>query len=333
MTSSSLTGFVLHPASPLHDTGWGHPEHQGRLRVLASAVSRDMIALHERVVQLEPRTASPEEVLRVHSQQHLDGIREAVDRAMEEGQPVFLAGDTPVSEASWDAAMGSAGAVVAAVEAVVEGRVRNAFVAARPPGHHAGPQEAHGFCLVNNVAVAVRAIQDRGWGSRVLIVDWDVHHGDGTQEVFYSDPDVFYLSLHQADHFPGTGRAEEEGVGEGQGTTMNVPLAAGTSRDAYRERFLAALREARERFRPDFVMVSCGFDLLAGDPLGDQAVEPEDLFEYTRQLMAWAQDACGGKLVMSLEGGHDPERGGAGTVSVLRALAGLDLPKTEPAGG
>jgi acetoin utilization deacetylase AcuC-like enzyme len=320
------TGFFLHPASPLHDPGWGHPEHQGRLRALASAVSRDMMALHEKVVQLEPRSATEAEILRVHSPEYLERVREAVDLAMEEGRSIPLDADTRVSEASWDAAVGSSGAVLAAVDAVNEGLVRNAFVAARPPGHHAAPDRAMGFCLFNHVAVGARYVQDRGIAERVLIVDWDVHHGNGTQRIFYPDPNVFYLSLHQHPHFPGTGLAEETGTGEGRGTTLNVPLPPGTPREEYRRRFTGALGEVRRRFSPGFFFVSCGFDVLAGDPLGGQSLEPEDLFAMTREVMEVGAGGAGGRVVVVLEGGYDPEPVGAGAVAVLRALAGLEHP-------
>jgi acetoin utilization deacetylase AcuC-like enzyme len=320
------TGFLLHPAASLHDPGWGHPEHQGRLRALASAVSRDMVLLHERVVQLEARSASEAEILRVHTPEHLERVQRAVDQAMDEGRTVPLDPDTRVSEASWDAAVGSAGAVLAAVDGVANGFVRNAFVATRPPGHHATPGRAMGFCLFNHVAVAARYVQDQGIGGRVLIVDWDVHHGNGTQEIFYTDPDVFYLSLHQHPHFPGTGLAHEVGTGEGKGMTLNVPLPHGTPREEYRDRFTAALGEVEDRFSPDFVFISSGFDVLAGDPLGGQEVEPEDLFDLTREVMAFGEKQAQGRVVALLEGGYVPERVGAGAVAVLRALAGLDGP-------
>lgn len=320
------TGFLLHPAAPLHDPGWGHPEHQGRLRALASAVARDMVALHDKVVQLEARSAAEEEILRVHTPEHVQGIREAVDRAMEEERSVPLDPDTRVSEASWDAAMGSSGAVLAGVDAVVRGLVRNAFVATRPPGHHATPDRAMGFCLFNHVAVAARYVQDQGLGSRILVVDWDVHHGNGTQRIFYEDPDVFYLSLHQHPHYPGTGLPEETGSGKGKGTTLNVPLSPGTPREEYRGRFMDALEEAESRCSPDFIFVSSGFDVLAGDPLGGQEVEPEDLFDLTLAVMGVAERRSRGRVLVVLEGGYVPDRVGAGTVAVLRALAGLDGP-------
>jgi acetoin utilization deacetylase AcuC-like enzyme len=327
--SRELTGFLLHPAAALHDTGWGHPEHQGRLRGLVSAVSKDMLTLHDRVAQIEPRSATEEEILRVHTREHLERVQEVGDRAMEEERSIPLESDTLVSGASWDAAMGSSGAVLSAVEGIARGHIRNAFVGTRPPGHHATPSRAMGFCLFNHVAVAAKYVQDQGLGQRVLIVDWDVHHGNGTQDVFYEDGSVFFFSIHQSPHFPGTGRPDETGSGPGSGTTLNVTLPPGTSREEYRDRFLEGLAEVRDRFDPDFVFISSGFDVLKGDPLGGQEVEPEDLHGFTREVMALADERAGGRLVALLEGGYVPERLGAGTVSVLRALAGLVAPK-EP---
>jgi acetoin utilization deacetylase AcuC-like enzyme len=289
-----------------------------------------MLVLHERVAQLEARGATDEELARVHSEAYLTRLKEAVDRAMEEERVIPIDSDTLVSGASWDAAAGSAGAALAAVEGIAAGLVRNAFVACRPPGHHATTTRPMGFCLLNHVAVAARHVQTSGLGSRVLIVDWDVHHGNGTQDAFYSDPDVFYLSLHQSPHFPGTGSEHETGAGSAEGTTLNVPLRPGTSREAYRSRFYGALEDVRARFEPDFILVSSGFDLLAGDPLGGLNEEPEDLYEFTSHLMEWAEEVCGGRLVVLLEGGYVPERIGEGSVAILRALAGLACPRADP---
>ncbi len=323
MADPPPVGFLLHPASALHDTGWGHPEHQGRLRSLASAVGRDLLALHDKVVQVEPGEATEEDLLRVHSSAHVQLVREAAERAESQSALIRLDPDTVVSPASWRAAIGSSGALLTAVGAVADGELASAFVATRPPGHHATPEYAMGFCLVNHVAVAARWLQATGRAQRVLIVDWDVHHGNGTQDIFYSDATVFYLSLHQSPHYPGTGAGEERGAGGGGGWTLNVPLPAGTPADAYRQSFGRALSEALQTSRPDFVLVSAGFDVMAGDPLGGMLLEPEDLHALTREIMEGTGGAVG--IVAALEGGYDPARTGLGAAAVLRALAGVEL--------
>ncbi len=323
---SPTTGFFLHPASALHDTGWRHPEHQGRLRALASTVGQDLLTLHSHVEQMEAREADIEDLLRVHTEAHVESVREACRVAGERDMILALDPDTKVSSASWEAAMGSAGTAIAAASAVVAGRVETAFVATRPPGHHATPDRAMGFCLFNSVAVVARWLQAHRHAERVLIVDWDVHHGTGTQDAFYDDPTVFFLSLHQWPHYPGTGAAEERGEGPGEGCTLNVPLAAGTPRTDYLVHFERALDEASGLFRPDFVLVSAGFDVMAGDPLGGMLLEPEDLHMMTRRLMDTVALGCGGRVVALLEGGYDPPRVGKGAVAVIRALAGLAAP-------
>ena len=323
----STTGFYLHPASPLHDTGWGHPEHQGRLRALASTVGQDLLALHGNVEQRDARMGDVEHLLGVHTAEHVEHVREACTTAEERGTLVSLDPDTKVSEASWEAALGSAGTAMAAAEAVSGGEIRNAFVATRPPGHHATPHRAMGFCLFNNIAVTARWLQRSNRAERVLIVDWDVHHGNGTQDAFYDDPSVFFLSLHQSPHYPGTGAAQETGTGAGEGHTLNVPLRAGTPPQEYRRRFEEALEQALDRTRPDFVLVSAGFDVMAGDPLGGLLLEPTDLHDMTRRLVDLAESECDGRVVALLEGGYDPPRLGQGVVAVLRALAGLEVPR------
>jgi acetoin utilization deacetylase AcuC-like enzyme len=275
---------------------------------------------------MEPRGALPEDLLRVHTQEHVDEVRRACRLAEREDKLVAIDADTRVSAASWDAAVGSAGTAIAAAEGVATGLVDTAFVATRPPGHHATPERAMGFCLFNNIAVAARWLQHEGHAERVLIVDWDVHHGNGTQETFYADPSVFFLSLHQWPHYPGTGAAQETGAGEGQGTTLNVPLRSGTPRSEYLSCFHRAIGEAVTRSRPDFMLVSAGFDVMAGDPLGGLLLEPEDLYDMTEAVVDHARAECGGRVVALLEGGYDPSRLGQGAVAVIRALAGLPPP-------
>lgn len=324
--SRKPSAFLLHPASSLHDTGWAHPEHQGRLRFLASTVGRDMMALHGRVEQaMSPGLATEEDLLRVHTAAHVERVREACQAAADQGAVIELDGETRVSDATWEAALGSIGAAQTAARQVAAGTHRNAFVAARPPGHHATPDQAMGFCLFNSVAVVARTLQAEGLAARVLIVDWDVHHGNGTQEVFWSDGSVFFLSLHQFPAYPGSGAADEVGEGEGKGMTLNVPLAPGTPRETYLAAFDQALAQAFEAFAPDFVLVSAGYDALAGDPLGDLRLEPEDFHRMTTRLMAHADRACDGRIVALLEGGYEPRRTGLATVATVRALAGIDV--------
>ncbi len=320
-----MTGFFMHPEAVLHDTGWAHPEHQGRLRAIASALKDDLPALHGRVEQVAPPAASEEDLTLLHTEALVTRVRRAVARAHREGQPTDLDADTRVSAASWGAALGTVGAGLEAVRSVARGRFRNAFVAARPPGHHATPDRAMGFCLFNSVALAAASLRAQRAAERILIVDWDVHHGNGTQQAFYGSSEIFFLSLHQFPHFPGTGAANETGQGSGEGFTLNVPLAPATPRDHYLRVFQKALNAAVERARPDFILISSGFDVLAGDPLGDQLLEPADLHATTRMVMEAAGHCCEGRIAVFLEGGYDPARLGQGCVAVIRALAGVEM--------
>jgi acetoin utilization deacetylase AcuC-like enzyme len=316
------TALLSHPDCALHDTGWRHPEHQGRLPAIVRALARDTPALLEHVLQEEAPYASEVDLLRVHAPTHVQRVREAVAAATRD-RPVALDADTIVSPASWDAALAAAGAVLRAAELVLDGRTATAFALSRPPGHHATADRAMGFCLFNNVAVAARGILQRPDVERVLIVDWDVHHGNGTQDIFYADPSVHYLSLHLSPHYPGTGTAVERGVGAGDGATHNVPLPRTTSREQYLETFRGALSKAFEAARPDFVLVSAGFDCMAGDPLGGLRLEPIDLYTMAAEVVDQAGGTAGGRVVAALEGGYVPDRVGEAVVNVIRAFAGL----------
>jgi len=288
-------------------------------------------------VQVDPGQVTEEDLLRVHTPEYLALLLKAVEQAEKESTPLPLDADTMVSAASWDAATGSTAALLTAAGQVADGMLSSAFVATRPPGHHATPDRAMGFCLINHIAVVARWLQATGRAERVLIMDWDVHHGNGTQDTFYADGSVFYVSLHQSPHYPGTGGASETGVGDGAGWTLNVPLPAGTPAAEYRQHFSRALQQGLETCRPDFILISAGFDVMAGDPLGGMLLEPEDLHALTREVMAGAaiepgagesgaDDARGVGVVATLEGGYDPARTGLGAAAVLRALAGISLP-------
>ena len=318
------TALVSHPACALHDTGWGHPEHQGRLPAIVKALYRETPDLQAHVLQAEGGEATREDLLRVHTPAHIDTVRAAVERAEARGQPLEMTMDTVVSGASWDAATAAAGAAITATRLVLsDDGPSTAFALTRPPGHHATASRAMGFCLFNNAAVAARWAQANGGVERVLILDWDVHHGNGTQDIFYADPSVYYLSLHLSGHYPGTGHTHEQGAGEGEGSTRNVPLPPHVERAYYLEVFAEALEAATASFEPELVLVSAGFDCLAGDPLGGLLLEPADLHAMTRAVMTAAERTAGGRVVALLEGGYVPARVGSGVVQVVRAFAGL----------
>jgi acetoin utilization deacetylase AcuC-like enzyme len=317
------TAIVSHAACGLHDTGWGHPEHQGRLPAIMKGIEADAPALLGRMLQVSAPKAAVEDLLRVHAPGYVERIRAAAERAGELGRPLDLTLDTVVSGASWDAALGAAGAAIEAVRLVLEGEAETAFALTRPPGHHAGADRAMGFCLFNNIAVAARWAQARSGAGRVLIVDWDVHHGNGTQDIFYDDPTVYYLSLHLSGHYPGTGYPHQRGAGQGEGTTRNHTFPHGVEREYYLHVYEEVVVEAVQGFRPDLVLVSAGFDLLQGDPLGGLNLEPEDLYRMTRLLLDPQPGSGATPVVALLEGGYVPARVALGVVQVLRAFAHL----------
>lgn len=312
---------VLHPDCARHDTGWRHAEHQGRLPAIVQALHEDTPTLLPYLLQREGEAARVQDLQRVHSKGHISRIRQAAATAAH-GRLVHLNSDTVASPESWLAALAAAGCAITGTRLVMEGEAATAFALTRPPGHHATADHAQGFCLVNNVAVAIRWYQARRPGTKVLVVDWDVHHGHGTQAIFWEDPSVFLLSLHMADHYPGTGHPEETGGGAGAGTTLNLPLPRGTRGEEYLAVARSALDDVFERFRPDLVLISAGFDCLAGDPLGGLDLEPVDLHVLATEVLLRAR-AAGAGIVAVLEGGYVPRRLGLGVVNVLRAFAGL----------
>jgi acetoin utilization deacetylase AcuC-like enzyme len=317
--TATTAALVLHADCGRHDTGWGHPEHQGRLPAIVHALYQDTPALLEHVLQHEGMPAAEAQLRRVHTPDHIARVRGAAAAAERTGHAVHLDPDTVVSAASWEAARAAAGCAIDAVSLVLDGRARSAFALTRPPGHHATADRAMGFCLFNNAAVAARAAQAEHGIERVLIVDWDVHHGNGTQDIFYNDPRVYYLSLHVTGHYPGTGWVDERGVGAGRGTTRNVPLQPGTPAAQNLAAFDDALAATLAEFEPQFTIVSAGFDCLAGDPLGGLLLEPADLHTMTRAVA----ERTGAPLAIVLEGGYAPARVAQGVVAVFRALTGL----------
>jgi acetoin utilization deacetylase AcuC-like enzyme len=324
------TVLVTHPACNHHDTGLGHPESQERLPALLAAVREDA-ELQEVLLEQLGKKATEDDILRVHTREHAARVREAAELARRRAGLVWLDADTAVSPGSWEAALAAAGCAITAAERVLDGSSATAFALTRPPGHHAAAGRAMGFCLFNNVAVAIRRMQSQGRIGKVLVVDWDVHHGNGTQDLFYEDPSVFVLSLHLSPHYPGTGAAVERGAGQGRGTTRNVPMPQGATPAEYRNRFLGALDSALSSFSPELVFVSAGFDCMTGDPLGGFHLEPQDLHLLATDLLVRVASPAQGRVVAALEGGYVIDRIGAGLVNVLRAFAGLP-PRDEERG-
>jgi acetoin utilization deacetylase AcuC-like enzyme len=302
---------VTHEACLLHDAGRGHPERPERI----GAVVLGLRTAGVEVVGADATRAAVDDLVAVHDPSYVEMIRRrcAAGGAM-------LDPDTRIVAESWEAALRSAGSGLDAVTALRDGVADAAFCVTRPPGHHAKADRAMGFCIFNNVAVAARALASRG--ERVAIVDWDIHHGNGTQDLFYDDPAVLYVSLHQEGLYPGTGTSNQRGAGEGDGTTLNLPLPARTEGDVYRWLLRHGVRPALDRFGPDWLLVSCGFDGHRADPLASMRLESAD---YGAMAAALVGVVPQGRTVLFLEGGYDL---GALTESarfVARGLAG-DVP-------
>ncbi|HZG52331.1 MAG TPA: histone deacetylase [Pyrinomonadaceae bacterium] len=310
------TAIIHHPVYEQHDTGDNHPESPARYVAVMEALRGDA-ELWAGLLELEAPVAPRGDVQAAHTPQHF----KRVERAVSEGRG-YLDADTIVSMRSLDAALRASGGACRAVDAIMAGEAQNAFVPSRPPGHHATGENAMGFCLFNTVAVAARYAQARYQEiERVAIIDWDVHHGNGTQGIFYDDPTVFFFSAHQYPWYPGTGTRGETGQGRGRGYTLNVPLRARTPAAEHRRAFEAAVEEIGAKFKPDLVIISAGFDSHSADPLGQLSLADEDFAAMTRVVKDWAREACGGRVVSCLEGGYNLDTLGATVRAHVRALA------------
>ncbi len=299
---ATQAGLVYDPRYLAHETGPDHCESPDRLEAIMSALDRAGVLA--RVQRIQPRPATPREVCLVHSASHLERLA----RACRDGQAYMDVPDCAICPASFDVALLAVGGVLAASDAVMQGQVARAFCAVRPPGHHAERERSLGFCLLNNVAIAARYLQQR-WGlERVLIVDWDAHHGNGTQEIFQDDPDVLYCSLHEHPVwiFPGTGWDSDVGRGGGTGASVNIPMLPGSGDTQYRHAFEKRVLPAAERFCPEFVLVSAGFDGHRCDPLTHIELEDESFDWMLTALIGLAERCCHGRLISVLEGGYDP---------------------------
>jgi acetoin utilization deacetylase AcuC-like enzyme len=293
------TALLLDPVFKLHDTGPGHPERAERYDALTRAFGR--AGLIESLLPVATRPAVEDEIALCHTRPYIDTVK----RDIAAGARELSTGDTAISPKSLEVALDAAGGLMNCIDMVFAKKAANAFCAVRPPGHHARPNQGMGFCIFNNVAIAARYAQRKHGIDRVLIADWDVHHGNGTQDTFYSDGSVFFFSSHQSPWYPGTGEAHETGEGKGRGCTLNCPLPAGAGRNEILGVFQERLLHVADQFKPDLVLTSAGFDSRFGDPLGRFTLSDQDFADLTQVMLEIADKHAGGRLVSVLEGGYD----------------------------
>jgi acetoin utilization deacetylase AcuC-like enzyme len=298
------TALIYSEQGLKHRTPPGHPECPDRLRAIMQAFD----AAELDPPRVEPIAAARADLLRIHTDEHVETIRVTCENELTYPDP-----DTFMVRESWEAALLAAGGAIEACKAVLEGRIDNAFSAMRPPGHHAEANHAMGFCLFNNVAIAARWLQAEAGVKRVAILDWDVHHGNGTQHAFYDDASVYYASLHQYPHYPGTGRADERGK---DNSNLNIPMAAGAPARMWLDAIETRVVPELESFAPDFLLISCGFDAHRDDPLANQNLTADDFAAMTRIV----KHLAGGKIVSLLEGGYNLRALGESAVAHFRAL-------------
>lgn len=308
------TVLVADPLCETHNPGPGHPEQPQRFRAVMDAL--EAAGLTAKLTRLEPRDAILDDLALVHTRSYLA----LAQREIHAGTDQLSTGDTQVDIHSWAAAQRAAGSALAAIDAVCTGHAQRAFCVVRPPGHHASADRGMGFCIVNNIALAARHAQQRHGIGKVLIVDWDVHHGNGTQDIFYPDGSVFFCSTHQSPWYPGTGMKDETGTGAGLGTTMNFPLPAGSGRAEVLGALETKLLAAMEKFRPELVLISAGFDSRHRDPLGQFTLTDEDFTDLTKLVRKIADDHAEGRVVSLLEGGYSLRGLAAATTAHATAL-------------
>jgi acetoin utilization deacetylase AcuC-like enzyme len=314
--AAPTSGLVLDAISAEHNTGGGHPESPQRYQAVARALTA--AGLTKTMTVIASRPATDDEILLCHTREYL----ETAKRDVAAGKSDLSTGDTAICPRSLDVARHATGSVVEAVNAVMTGKLKNAFCAVRPPGHHARPAQGMGFCLFNNVAVGARVAQKKHGAARVLIVDWDVHHGNGTQDIFYADGSVIFASTHQAPWYPYTGWAEEKGEGKGKGMILNFPFPAGAGYGEIGGALEHHILQEAAKLKPDLVMISAGFDSRVDDPLGQFRLTDAHFAALTKTLMKFADEHCSGRLVSVLEGGYNLDGLGKAVASHVTALSG-----------
>lgn len=317
-------GIVYDPIYLEHDTG-SHPENKQRLVSVMNRLEKS--GLLRRLTSIAPRMVTENELLMVHTQEHIVRVESASERG-----GAWLDGDTFASRASYKAALYAAGGLLRATDAVFNGEVDSAFALVRPPGHHANATRAMGFCLFNNIAIAAKYAQQQRGLERILIVDPDVHHGNGTQDIFYDDPSVLYFSSHLSPFYPGTGDIDEIGIGAGKGYKVNVPLPAGCGDDEYVRVYREILTPIVRRFQPDLILVSAGYDTHWSDQLAMMQLSVTGFAEIIRIIKGLADELCGGRMLLTLEGGYNLDAISCGVQATFSVL--LDMNEIEdPIGG
>lgn len=291
------TGYAYDPFYLKHKTE-PHPENPGRLTAIQNRLESS--EFYSNLVPIQPRKATPEEISMVHDRGYVASVEKSCANEVRN-----LDADTVISSDSYKAALLSAGAGLNAIDNIIDGKIQNGFCAVRPPGHHAEQDRAMGFCLFNNVGIAARYAQQIKGLNKVFIFDWDVHHGNGTQHSFYNDPSIYYSSTHQFPFYPGTGSAEEIGTGEGLGTTLNLPMDAFSDDEDYISAVENKLIPEIQRYKPDLIIISAGFDAHINDPLAQIQLTTDCFGKMTEMLIRVASDVCGGRLLSMLEGGYD----------------------------
>src|SRR6266536_1629494 len=323
------TALIYDPIFLEHITPQHHPERPQRLKMTLAVLEALNWLERDGLVQLPPRPATVAELAAVHQPDYIRAVEQfsqevAIQVAMGRRESHFFATDTYISPHSYAAARMAAGAPLVAIDAIMHGEIDNAYCLVRPPGHHALPDEAMGFCLFNNVAIAAQYALDHHGLERVMIIDYDVHHGNATQEIFLDDPRVLYFSIHQAPFYPGTGHSDERGEGTGLGTTINVPLPATAGYEVYEPIFRQVMAHAADRFDPQLILVSAGFDAHWNDPLGQMNLSTAGYAQLTRMVIDLAQTLCHGRLIIVQEGGYNLDVMGACVATCINLLLGDD---------
>jgi len=311
----TVTGIVWDPVYLEHETDAGHPDHPRRLRCLYDCLQTSPTS--SRFITVEPEPASDREILLVHSPAYLKKVKATAGKGA-----AALSADTFTCDRSFDVAAMAVGGVIKAIRKVLDGSLGHALVLCRPPGHHAERSRAMGYCIFNNVAVGAMVARKIMGLARVMVVDWDLHHGNGTQHIFERDPTVFFFSSHQFPHYPGTGHATETGLGAGEGTTMNVPLVKGCGDGDFAALYQRLLMPVVRAFKPELLLVSAGLDIHAADPLGAMKVSPVGFAGLTRLMLDLARQTCAGRVVFCLEGGYDPDAMKDGVLAMIDELTG-----------